>query len=300
MIVVRIEGGLGNQMFQYAFGTQIAHRNRTELVLDLSSYAKKPQHGYLLDRWQIAARQLEPHEVRRLPHRYQPKANRSVWRRFFLPIDGLKRVREKPFGFSKEYLETRNDCYLVGYWQSERYFPDVTKEVVQQFQPRTASSHQSERIRERMLETNSIAIHIRRGDYLNPANPQFTACNLSLEYYYQSILHRLRHRVGCEAFVFSNDIAWCREKLRLPCPTHYVEHTTNGTAHEDLWMMTAAESLVIANSTFSWWGAYLGQRDGKTVYAPMQWFRPNTLDDSNIPCQSWIQQMDPVSTRLAA
>ncbi len=123
MIVVRVEGGLGNQMFQAAFGLQLAHQHQTELVLDLSSYVDQPAHGYLLDRFSLEARPLRSDEMAYLPRRYQNQPG-SAWPDW-LVTSRLKRLREKPFGFSEHYLRAGDNSYLVGYWQSDKFFSDV-------------------------------------------------------------------------------------------------------------------------------------------------------------------------------
>lgn len=297
MIVARIDGGLGNQFFQVAFGMQLAQRHGTELVLDLSAYANKPAHGYLLDRFQVTARPLHSNEMRRVPRRYRsPDAKGPAWFTF----DGLKRVREKPFGFAQKYRDAPDDSYLVGYWQSERFFSDVVAQVRQQFRLREPLSATSERLREKMLATPSLALHVRRGDYVSNARAAAIYRNLSLEYYRQSVLTRLAERTAVEVYLFSNDIPWCRQHLALPCPVHFVEHTTSATAHEDLALMSAAESFVIANSTFSWWGAWLSQRTSCHVIAPRHWFHPGTLDDRYLACDGWQTMSDPAELQAAA
>lgn len=311
MIVVRIDGGLGNQLFQVAYGLQLAQRHGSDLVLDLASYECRPQHGYMLDRFNVTARALQPHERRRLPRRYRasdlaskaalaPDDSADVRpsrRRFdvktLLARDGLTRVREKPFGFDDKYLNARDDCYAVGYWQSERFFPDVQTQVRRQFRPSVAMSPQSERLYERMLATPSISLHIRRGDYVS--NPQAASIyrHLSLDYYRRCVDQCLATHTDAHVVIFSNDIGWCRQQLALPCPVHFVEHTTAETAHEDLWLMTAAQCHVIANSTFSWWGAWLAQRPDQTVYAPRLWFHTDTLDDRSLACSGWTLMDEP-------
>jgi len=297
MIVARIEGGLGNQLFQYAFGTQLAKINDTELVLDLSCYASHPQHGYMLDRFSITARELSPQERKRIPTRYQSD-RRSVFPLISLGRKELRRLRERPFGFAEKYLSAPDDSFLVGYWQSERYFPSVESSLRPQFRPCGPMSLESARLRDKMLSASSIAIHIRRGDYIT--DKPMAIRNLSLSYYRECVLSQLEKRPDSEVYVFSNDIPWCQDNLKLTCPVHFVEHTDNATAHEDLWLMTAADSMVIANSTFSWWGAYLGEREDRTIYAPKSWYHANTLDDRFINCDHWIHIGDPAIERQAA
>ena len=297
MIVARIEGGLGNQLFQYAFGMQLAAQHQAELVLDLSSYSNRPAHGYLLDSLSIGARELSIDERKRVPGRYQ-NGKRSILSAFSFRGNDFRRVRERPFGFAEKYMSAPNDCYLVGYWQSEQFFRDVTSSVRTQFQPSAMLSTETLRIRERMLNSSSIAIHLRRGDYIT--TKPMAARNLSVGYYKECIALQMERRPNSEVYVFSNDIAWCRKNLNLGCPIHFVEHTNSATAFEDLWLMTAAESLVIANSTFSWWGAYLAERQDRTVYAPKSWFHPNTLDDQYLNCLDWHLVGEPASHRKAA
>ena len=297
MIVVRVEGGLGNQMFQVAFGMQLSARHKCELVLDLTSYDQRPEHGYLLDRFGVTARRLRQDELRRVPRRFREKKHPAKNKRWsglsFFAFDGLRRVREKPFGFAEEYLLARDDSYLVGYWQSERFFPDVAAQVRREFQPLAPLSAQSARLRERMLDRPSVSLHIRRGDYVTNAQASAIYRSLSIDYYRGCVSSCLEACSGVEVVVFSNDIAWCRQQLALPCPVHFVEHTTRDTAHEDLWLMTAAQCHIIANSTFSWWGAWLGQRPGHRVFAPRHWFRPGTLDDRGLACEGWQLVDDP-------
>ena len=180
MIVARIEGGLGNQLFQYAFGTQLAQRNKTELVLDLSSYLSKPAHGYMLDRFAIGVRELRSDERDRIPGRYRD-GKRSLLNVFALRGNQLRRLQERPFGFAESYLSVGDNRYLVGYWQSERFFADVKASIQEQFQVAVPVCPRSHEIRERMLLSSSIAIHVRRGDYIT--TQPMAVRNLSLNYY---------------------------------------------------------------------------------------------------------------------
>lgn len=296
MIVVRVDGGLGNQMFQAAFGLQLANQHQTELVLDLSSYADQPAHGYLLDRFNLQARPLRSDEVAYLPRRYQNQPT-SAWPDW-LVASRLKRVREKPFGFSDHYLRAADNSYLVGYWQSERFFSHVANEVRNQFRLRDGLSDAGRKLWDRLIAPASMALHIRRGDYVS--NPQAAAIyrNLGLDYYRRAVLARLTERTGVEVTVFSNDIRWCQEQLHLPCPTHYV--TSSAGPHEELIAMSAAESIVIANSTFSWWAAWLSSRAEPRIFAPRKWFHPGTLSDRHLACPGWTLLDDPVSSSAAA
>ncbi|MEM8733644.1 MAG: alpha-1,2-fucosyltransferase [Planctomycetota bacterium] len=296
MIVSRIDGGLGNQLFQYAFGWYTAQCHGTDLVLDLSTYADQPEHGYLLDRLQIQARVLSQHETSRLPRRYQPESVRppvfqhwSQWplRKLNLLEPQLSRTKEKPFGFDERFLTTSDNHYLVGYWQSERFFPGVRKELLQQFQP-ASISEKTTTLAERMLARPSIALHVRRGDYLTNPSAAGIYERLSMDYYRSCLADRLSREPESEVYVFSNDLDWCRQQFDLRQKTIFVDHNDGSTAYEDMLLMSQAQCCVIANSTFSWWGAWLNDRSDRVVYAPSAWFRPETLDGTSILPKSWI------------
>lgn len=290
MIVTRLDGGLGNQMFQYAFGLQIAKRYGTELYLDLSSYQSRPKHGFALDCWMTQHRAVDDAVRQRLPRQYRSSVREHALRRFldrFNPLL-LRRVKEKPFGFHADKLNAPDNSFLVGYWQSERYFPDVREELRAQFQPKQALSSQTQCTIEAMSSEPSIAIHIRRGDYVQSRSAAAIYRSLPLASYYEPCVNAwLRKHPTGKAYVFSNDLDWCRQQLQLPCPVHFIGHVSASHAYEDMVMMSKAQALVIANSTFSWWSAWLNTRLDREIYAPRRWFHPGTLDGRNVNCADW-------------
>lgn len=295
MIVSRIDGGLGNQMFQYAYGAYLAKQLGCELRLDLSAFAAGRQHGYLLDRFRIEALEADEQLLRRRPVRYRyPSTPRGAWLGQVLGLfdrNKLRRYKESPFGFHPRHLRVRGQRYLVGYWQSESFFPGMRSALLQQFVLRKPLSESSCRIAAKMQATESLAIHIRRGDYLSNPEAAKIYHTLGLEYYMTAIQHWQSGLPQSSAertvFVFSNDIPWCREHLQLPFPIHFVDHTTADTAHEDLVLMSQAKSCVIANSTFSWWGAWLNQHADCKIYAPARWFRPGVMNDNHLIPARW-------------
>lgn len=313
MIVSRIEGGLGNQMFQYAYGWYLARRHRCPLQLDLQSYEAGPAHGYLLDKFQITAPAADPQTLQRLPRRYRPSlaghdsgqrlaANgRAVgrwavgrwavgWRGLFRRR--LRRHKESPFGFHPRHLRVGSGRYVVGYWQSAAFFPGIREELLEQFRPRQPLSPRSQELWELLRGTHSLALHVRRGDYRS--DPAAAKLYYPVdEAYYRRVLESWARGATAaprepQVFIFSNDMAWCRRKFDdLPWTTHFVDHTTAATAHEDMLLMSAAQCCAIANSTFSWWAAWLNPRADAVVYAPRPWFQPHTLDSRHIVPAEW-------------
>ena len=291
MIVSRIDGGLGNQMFQYAYGDYLARRHGSDFYLDVNSYREKPQHGYLLDHFAIEASELPDALQRCVPPKYRVDQSglKGLW-----DWKALKRLKEKRFGFAPEYLKSVNNRYVVGYWQTEKYFPGQRESLLRQFQLRRPMTDASQRVADKIRSCESAVLHIRRGDYLTNQSAAKIYARLDLGYYTQALEHfAARSNKPIVVFVFSNDIAWCRENLSVPWNVHFVDHNNANTAHEDLAMMSSAKCCVIANSTFSWWAAWLNQREDRRIYAPPMWFQPGTLDGQHIVCPDWHVLPDP-------
>lgn len=290
MIIARIDGGLGNQMFQYAYGRYLAARHQTQLYLDTSSYAGGPQHGYLLHHLRIQADEITEAERKRIPQRYLSTGGRlAPWRRWVQALAGgsLRRYKERPFGFRPQHLTAADNSYLVGYWQSEKFFPGLRGVLLDELSLRQPLSAASQAVAQQMQSPHSLALHVRRGDYVTQSAAQQLYVQHSIDYYRQAVESFAASVGTAELFVFSNDIAWCRDNLQMPYTTHYVDHNNCQTAHEDLALMSLAAGCAIANSTFSWWAAWLNQRADKRVYAPSQWFHPGTLDSSSVLCSDW-------------
>ncbi len=255
MIVTRLDGGLGNQMFQYAYGLQVARMHNAVLKLDVFSLPGQA-HPWALAK-PLSNRRSHPERCR---PRIAAKAISSQLQDHLVRLvrpDALRRVKEN-------LLDLHNAICIptttLIWWDTGKVSSSsrCTPDVREQFQLLGALSSESQIVADRLQNTASLALHVRRGDYLS--NPQAAAIyrNLSVDYYRRAVLARLTERTGVEVTVFSNDIAWCQVFLKLPCPTRYV--TDSAGAHEELMLMSAAESIVIANSTFSWWAAWLSNR----------------------------------------
>lgn len=296
MIISRIDGGLGNQMFQYAFGAYVASHANTKLWIDTSSYADKPNHGFLLDKFNIQSPVAGVEQLRELPAKYRNnQAPEGILDR--LRLRKLRRVKEAKFGFNPKFLRTSKNSYLVGYWQSEKYFPGMRDQLLREFSLKDSLTEESRRVAEKIETANSVSLHVRRGDYLTNSAAAEIYENLPIEYYRHAVQQIAQRETDLQGFVFSNDIDWCKEKLKLDIPVHYVDHTTADTAYEDMQLMQLASHNVIANSTFSWWSAWLNQ-NARTIISPAHWFRPGQLDDTNIIPVTW-QTLDNRSSLAA-
>lgn len=303
MIVTRLLGGLGNQLFQYACGLYLAERSGQELVLDTSAFDDYKLHALAIQNFAITARLIDSRQQRRVPGRYRGHsriresfAGAAQW---LLPRHqrsfGLR--REKPFGFNSRYLQHGEDLYLDGYWQSERFFPGMRSRLQEEFQLAKPLSSESSFVADQIAESASVALHVRRGDYVTDKQTQKIYRSLDAQYYRACLNDIHQHVHNAKVFVFSNDIPWCIEHLDVGIPFVPVTHNDAATAFEDLFLISRCRHKVIANSSFSWWGAFLSANRCETesveenrVYCPDPWFNAGTLDGSAICCDKWIRE----------
>lgn len=283
MIIVNLKGGLGNQMFQYALGRALSLKNNDILKLDTQSLSNAKELGNIYRPFDLAAFSIyqdiaTPEEVKRL--RY-PNGILSKIKELFVQ----KIVRPNTVIFNNKILNLTGNQYLDGYWQSPRYFDQIKNILLEDFTLRKLLSASGEILKKEILNTNAISLHVRRGDYV--ANPKVKRENgiCSPEYYKSAVALIKKEVASPHFFIFSDDITWVKENLSITDPVRYVEDT-NLTAPEELYLMSICQHNIIANSSFSWWGAWLNQNSNKIVVAPTPWFDKIKSDKSLIP-NSW-------------
>lgn len=271
MIVFAAYGGLGNQLFQYATGRSLAMLRGTELVVDPTWFENVPSdvtfRQYELGRYDIAAR---------LPTAVERRAIPLMRGRFTRRLPFLHRwhlVRETSSRhYDEAVLQAPNNSYLDGYWQSARYFDGIRKTLLQELQPRAPMAPADQAVAARMAEGEAVSVHVRRSDYVTHSRASQTHGTCSIEYY-QDAFAALRQQVkNPQLFIFSDDPDWTRENLRLDAPTEYVTHNGGDTAFQDIRLMSLCRHHIIANSSFSWWGAWLATNPEQKVYAPRKWY----------------------------
>jgi hypothetical protein len=271
-VITRIRSGLGNQLFCYAAGRALAHRLGGNLILDcrradrlvyLDQYAV---NGEFLFKGSSSIRDRYSKLQRRYGtlaaeiHRMFPRTTR---------VEGhVFRVFEERqlFKYERDFGSLAGSVYLNGYWQSFRYFEDVSPILRAELQPKGDLTGLNKRWLENIrARPNSVCVHVRRGDYLN------TAFGLCSPAYYKNAAAVIRDRLGSDAtfFVFSDDLPWCRNHLPISDAV-FVEGNENDPVSE-LFLMAACRHHIIANSTFSWWAAWLGHHDQQLVIAPDPW-----------------------------
>jgi hypothetical protein len=292
MIAVRLMGGLGNQMFQYALARKLAIKNKTDVVMDLVFYENIAKtdtpRKYELDCFKLRAKFLDPQER---PHENPEsvyKGFRGSLRKVKHSLKGVRWsiYRESGHEYDSNVLSTKNSTYLIGFWQTERYFKDIRPILIGDFEFKSALNPKSKKILDSILGGPSISLHVRRGDYVsNPSANKFHGTKDND--YYQSALRLIVENQPADytVFVFSDDINWCKKNIKPNLKTVYVSGNKDG--FEDMRLMSACNHNIIANSSFSWWAAWLNQNEGKIVVGPKVWFQNKSIDTSDVLPSTW-------------
>lgn len=275
IVLMTLRGGLGNQMFQYALGQAIARKHGRMLVLDdlalRVDHPGRTRRAYALGAFDIEARLTSA-----------------------APIDGAAIravVAQERRGFRAEVLEPCPFALLQlqGFWQDERYFADIAHVLRGHFRM-MPGPWESSRWRARIAAAPAaVCVHVRRQDYLTPAGAALGFVGRG--YYARAVAAAAERIASPHFFVFSDDPAWCRENLRLAHPHAFVEHdgAAEDHVHTDFLLMTQCRHFVIANSSFSWWPAWLGTDPRKVVVAPKAWFRDSDADSEAVVPRDWLR-----------
>lgn len=286
MIAFQAQGGLGNQLFQYATARRLALQHGCPLVVDL--------HWFQYPRVEETPRSLELnhyHVIMRCATRREQMrwaSMRTRWARFLQPLLPLRVVHEHGFGVNSEVLSAPPNSYLVGFWQSEAYFADIRDQLLTELSPVVPPGPEDLRVIERMQHGDAVSVHVRRGDYVSLASASAYHGLCSLDYYHKAIQHIVGRVENPTLFVFSDDPAWTKANLHSPFPTHYVDHNSACNAFQDLRLMSLCRHHILANSSFSWWGAWLSRTTDGLVIAPARWYAVDRPTPDLIPSR-WIR-----------
>jgi hypothetical protein len=288
MIYVQIKAGLGNQMFQYAFGRAKSIDQNRPLVLDVSwygNYAKRDTpRDFILDKYNIQARIADDAEL--------VKFNNPI-RRFIRKIS-LRLSAKKNNAFRPSEARSRRE-YFEGYWSNQGYFKNHAETIRNDLTLKNPLSPATISIVKQMDENrvrgiDNISVHIRRGDCVTNVHAASYQGTVDTSYYDES--HRyFAEKIGPEKiayFVFSDDIQWARENVLIDMNTTYVSNP-DIPDYEELHLMSLCSHHIIANSTFSWWGAWLDSKPNKIVIAPKQWTKDTSFDNSDVCPPEWIR-----------
>ena len=286
MIIVKIIGGLGNQMFQYSYAKALQQKGY-EVKIDISAFETYKIHdGYQLDKYNIDL------EVSTKEENYKFFKNTlfsKILRKF--GIDFSRRIKEKSLLFDKELLNIEDNSYLDGYFQCEKYFKDIKEIILKQFRIKLEISSYTKEMENKIKSSqNSCSLHVRRGDFVNKKNI-FIHGACDKEYYEKSVKY-LKEKVGqMSYFIFSDDMKWVKENLVLENAI-YIDSKEKRLPHEDIYLMSLCSHNIIANSSFRSWGALLNKNEEKIVIAPKRWFNDEKMQKQSrdIASEGWIKK----------
>ncbi len=290
MIITKVLGGLGNQMFQYAAGRAMSLGQGTPLLLDISNFSGYGLHqGFEIQRiFNCKVEIANERDLRRILgwqsspgiRRVMSRSDMAVLRKKSLVIephyhywDGLKNITE--------------DSYIVGYWQSEKYFQDFASVIRSDFSYKIEFASTNEDIAAQIDQVNAVSLHVRRGDYAKDPVTNATHGLCSLNYYQTAIQYVAARVEQPKFFIFSDDIDWVKTNLKLDYPCRYIDHNQGIDSYNDMRLMSLCQHHIIANSSFSWWGAWLNSSPRKIVFAPKKWFANKNIIKDLFP-QEWV------------
>ena len=283
MIIVRLQGGLGNQMFQYATGLALAMRRDVPLKIDLSLMAVDPKRSYELHRFQIDTPLTSTWDRWRIGQSIRPE------RRWLAAMMGFRYVRDREQGYDESIRHAGRQVLLDGYWQSGKYFAGLEPVLRRRFTFRDAPDADNAAMLRTIAAGPSVAVHVRRGDYVSDPQTAATLRPCGVEYYRWAFENMAAAAAGTRYFVFSDDPDWARQNVHPPGETTYVSHNTGRQDHEDFRLMKHCRHFIIANSSFSWWAAWLGEALDKHVIAPRPWFATPHGSEADLVPLSWIR-----------
>lgn len=282
MNIIWIDGGLGNQMFQYALALKQQQMGKT-VKIDVTKYAEHHWHNdFELDQvFGLECPFADLEEIKKLGYR---KANR--WTEFLRKTPFVKKTiyNHEAYSFDAQVLDL-DGYYIEGYWQSEQYFSDIEETIRKTYVfPELKQDWQKE-LAQSMRETHSVSVHIRRGDYLNYPNLN-GICTLD---YYKNAMNYFRDRYQKNVcfYIFTNDFEWAKSHFKDE-DCCFVQGNTGKESYRDMQLMSLCEHNVIANSSFSWWGAWLNANKEKTVIAPEKWVNSEEDTTAVVP-ENWMK-----------
>lgn len=287
-VIIKMNGGLGNQMFQWAVARMIETTTDMDVYLDMSYFKKKYARPY-----QLKVFKCEPKFVEGL---WTKLKLALIWTfRDFLHWEktfGYTLYSEKQFSFDNGINRITPNTYIEGFFQSDLYFNCIEAQIRDDFRYTVIPSEENNKMITKIMQNSpSIGIHVRRGDYVKKDKNVETYAQCSVEYYQRAVEYIVEQLDGKEPvlFFFSDDIPWARRNLKFPYKSIYVSHNKGKNSYEDMRLMTYCSHNIIANSSFSWWGAWLNDKPTKIVVAPKKWFNDDNIVQTDATPKEWIR-----------
>ena len=277
MVILRLRGGIGNQLFQYAAARSLAWHHSVPLKIDSYYYTRNPNRTLDLAKFNTDFALASQQEINQLTSR--SKVIRYLHKKTYFKYS-TKSFGQPYFHFYPDFFSIKPPVYLSGYFQSERFFEPYTNQIRQHFTPVDRPTQKNSEVLDEMRRCNAVALHVRQGDY-SQANYEGFFGLLDPEYYQKAIQYIEERVENPNFFIFSDNIAWCRKQFAALKHEHFIDHNRDEESYWDMMLMAACQHNITANSTFSWWGAWLNNRPDKLVITPANWFQNTYFKGKN-------------------
>jgi len=299
MIIVRLSGGLGNQMFQFAAAKKTALFHKVELKSDLAEYQINNLRKYELGCFELSLPEASVKEIKKIIPSGKSVSWKSITNKLFFRSGSYKYIKQPHFLFQyyPEIETASSSTYLDGYWQSEKYFKDIDSQIRKDFTFKESLTGKNEILSKKILSENAVAIHVRRGDYaINDTTKEFHG-QCSVQYYQKSIDYILQKVEKPIFYVFSDEPEWAENNLKtITGSVKIVDYNKHNKSFDDMQLMSLCKHNIIANSSFSWWAAWLNTNPDKIIIAPKNWFNPESkwfkqykINTADILPDNWIR-----------
>ena len=290
MIIVKLQGGLGNQMFEYAFGRFVQEMTNQRMILDISDFAYDENRNYSLNHF-VLGENVEIDDSGKFNKKYDQRENKlihfgvRVCPQILYMIKTIKNVYIWDYvRFKKVHIKNTNkDIYLHGYWQGYDYFESIIAIIQNEFEVKEQINPENLELYKQITETESVCVHIRRGDFLLASNKLY---NCSNAYFINGMRELEKNNSQLKFFIFSDDIEDVKKNFDFE-GRNVVFVEKNNPDYEELRLMYSCNHFIISNSTFSWWAANLSKRENKMIIAPKEWYTDHR-DMSHIINKEWI------------
>ncbi len=295
MVIVKIMDGLGNQMFNYALGRSLSLQLGYPLKLDITSFSEEREFPftYKLHYFNIPQDIASTHEIEQIRDGYHLNPLQEAafkLRRRLASYHEKPYVQERYYHFDPDILKIRDNTYLAGLWQSEKYFRPVAEQLRKDFVLKSKPDPLNQTFADQICAVNSISLHHRRQEFAGERGKQDNQVVMTQEYYDKALAYICQRVENPHLFIFSDEMDWVKANLRFNLPVVYVDHNREEEKHiEDFRLLSMCRYNIISTSTFSWWSAWCNPNPDKIVIAPKTWFSGGHNDPRDVVPESWIR-----------
>ncbi|RDV16706.1 alpha-1,2-fucosyltransferase [Pontibacter diazotrophicus] len=294
MVVVTLTGGLGNQLFQYTIGKQLAIKNETTLKLYIANLGVEDGRSYKLNHYNIDEVLATESEVEKLIGEYYSS---SLYAKIYRKIDSYRPkykrkyyVEDENWRFEPEVMKVSSNVLLEGFWQHHKYYEKLDATILGELTLKKEETFTVKSLKDIEKDSTSVSLHIRRGDYVSDLNNASYFGVMPLHYYQKAVEHVNSQIKNPNFYIFSDDLDWAKDNLKMHVPMTFVDVEGGKKDYLELDAMSHCRHNIIANSTFSWWAAFLNKNPDKIVIAPEKWVVSEEMNKGiHIQFPSWIK-----------